>query len=61
LPKPTTVVITIGAEGGFSQNEVALALKHSFKNIYLGARILRAETAAIATLSIIKTMYNNWV
>lgn len=49
----------IGPEGGFSDNEKKLI--RSFKNVIsvsLGNNILRAETAGIAVLSIIKSMIN---
>jgi len=45
--------IFIGPEGGFSQKEIDVALKTGAKMFGLGPRILRTETAAIATLSLI--------
>jgi 16S rRNA (uracil1498-N3)-methyltransferase len=42
----------IGPEGGWTQEELALFTKHNWQPASLGPRILRAETAAIATLSI---------
>ncbi|MFH0820611.1 MAG: RsmE family RNA methyltransferase [Candidatus Peregrinibacteria bacterium] len=41
----------IGPEGGFSQKEVNAAKKAGIKIYSLGSRILRTETAAIASLS----------
>lgn len=38
----------IGPEGGFSDDEIALAVQGGWQPIQLGARILRIETAAIA-------------
>lgn len=49
----------VGPEGGFSDNEKKLI--RTFKNVVsvsLGNNILRAETAAIAVLSIIKSTIN---
>jgi len=43
----------IGPEGGFSLTEIELARKNGLTIISLGNRILRAETAAIATTSLI--------
>lgn len=45
--------IFIGPEGGFAKEEVDLALEIGAKCITLGNRILRTETAGLATLSII--------
>jgi 16S rRNA (uracil1498-N3)-methyltransferase len=41
------VALAIGPEGGFSAEEVALALAAGWQPVALGARILRVETAAI--------------
>ncbi len=46
---PTAIVI--GSEGGFAEEELALAEDAGYSPISLGRRILRAETAAIAALS----------
>ena len=40
--------LVVGSEGGFSEEEAALATKLGFSQITLGKRILRAETAAIS-------------
>ena len=48
-----TIALCIGPEGGFSKEEVEEAKKEGFLPISLGKRILRTETAAIATLSLI--------
>ena len=48
------VVICIGPEGGFSDGEIAAAsMREQCQTVSLGPRILRAETAAIASLAII--------
>jgi 16S rRNA (uracil1498-N3)-methyltransferase len=47
------VAIIIGSEGGFSEGEVQLATTKDIKSVSLGKRILRAETAAIATAAIV--------
>jgi len=46
----------IGPEGGWTQEEVALFQKHQWQSASLGPRILRAETAAIATLAIASSL-----
>ena len=48
---PQTVLLFIGPEGGLTPEEVALARKHSVQVVTLGPRILRAETAALASVA----------
>lgn len=48
-----SVSILIGAEGGFSLQEVEKANKIGFKSICLGNRILRSETAVVYALSLL--------
>ncbi len=50
----------IGPEGGFSEEEVQLADTHGFYPVSLGERILRAETAAIAVLSVLMYEMGEW-
>lgn len=45
--------IVVGSEGGFSVAESELAKEKGYKTLYLGKRILRAETASIALCGII--------
>lgn len=47
----TKVLICIGPEGGFSENEAKLLIKNDFHPIRIGPRILRAETASMYVLS----------
>ncbi len=44
--------LVVGSEGGFSEEEFAEARSLGYRGITLGKRILRAETAAIALLSV---------
>ena len=47
--------IMIGPEGGFSEQEINILLKKKFiVSTHLGERILRAETAALASLAMIQ-------
>ncbi len=48
-----SVALVVGSEGGFSEEEFALAKSYGFTGVSLGKRILRAETAAIALLSVV--------
>jgi 16S rRNA (uracil1498-N3)-methyltransferase len=53
LQPPPAVVIAIGPEGGFSEEEVARAKEAGFVVAGLGPRILRTETAALVALSVL--------
>ena len=48
-----SVGIIIGPEGGFEKEEVAAAISTGAKEITLGRRILRTETAGLAVLSVL--------
>lgn len=50
-PKAATAVVLVGPEGGWTRDEEEQAIKTGFKAVSLGSRILRAETAALASLS----------
>lgn len=47
------VVVIIGPEGGFSDEEVTAATDSGFIPVSLGSRRLRTETAAICVLSVL--------
>lgn len=49
--KPDNVTLLIGPEGGFSGDEVNLARQHGCLSLYLGPRVLRAETAVVAAVA----------
>jgi 16S rRNA (uracil1498-N3)-methyltransferase len=49
------VVLAVGPEGGWEGEEVQHALERGFTPVTLGSRILRAETAAIAAISILQS------
>jgi len=46
-----TIGVLIGPEGGFEESEIEFAKANEIKPISLGRRILRTETAGLATLS----------
>ena len=51
--KSERVVVLIGPEGGFSEDEVAIAVANGFQPVTLGRRILRMETAAVVSAALI--------
>ncbi len=58
LENKQNIAVIIGNEGGFSPEE-AEQLKKISTSISLGKRILRCDTAVIATLSLISILTNN--
>lgn len=60
-PPPHKLALLIGPEGGFTTEERAMLRALAFvQPVSLGPRILRAETAAIAALSIIQAAWGDW-
>jgi 16S rRNA (uracil1498-N3)-methyltransferase len=59
LPAATGVVILSGPEGGFSDKERNIALQAGFTGLRLGPRILRTETAALAALAAVQTLWGD--
>ena len=57
LPQDVTgsLLILIGPEGGWSKEEMQMAEQAGIEQVTLGPHILRAETAAIATISILQS------
>lgn len=47
-----SIAFLVGAEGGFSLEEVEYAIESGYNSISLGKRILRSETAAIFCMSV---------
>lgn len=55
------IAVLIGPEGGFADEERALLLKRpKTVRIALGPRILRADTAAVAALTLVQTVFGDW-
>lgn len=54
LSIPGSILVLIGPEGGFDTEEVEWAMNNNCQIITLGPNILRAETAALAAVSIMK-------
>ncbi|MFH2124171.1 MAG: 16S rRNA (uracil(1498)-N(3))-methyltransferase [Pseudomonadota bacterium] len=51
--------LLLGPEGGFSKEEVELAGRSGYTSVTLGPRILRAETATVAAVSIVRYLAGN--
>ncbi len=57
--EPGSVAIMVGPEGGFTAEELAMALSHAFLPVSLGPRILRTETAGLAMLAILQYQWGD--
>ena len=61
ITKPSgNIYLLIGAEGGLTDEEIALAKTHGFQGVQLGPRILRTETAALAAISAMQTLWGDF-
>ena len=61
LPQPRgRVTLLIGPEGGFGEDEVKMAHMAGFVPIRLGKRVLRTETAALAGIAALQTLWGDF-
>ena len=54
------VIILVGPEGGFNDEEINTAMMYKFIPISLGNRILRTETASVAAISILQSKWGDF-
>ena len=59
IAKNHSITLFIGSEGGFSDTEEKMAEENGLIAIKMGPRILRTETAAIATIAIMQHLYGD--
>jgi 16S rRNA (uracil1498-N3)-methyltransferase len=60
LPAPQQVLLLAGPEGGFAPEELEMAASCGFTPVRLGPRVLRTETAAMAALAAIQTLWGDF-
>lgn len=60
VEKTASLAMCFGSEGGLTDDEIQLAVKHGFTPLSMGPRILRAETAPIAALGVAQTLWGDW-
>jgi 16S rRNA (uracil1498-N3)-methyltransferase len=53
------LLVMLGPEGGFTDQEIEQALNYGFKSAGLGPRILRAETATIAAVTLVQYIFGD--
>lgn len=58
-PRPADAVLAIGPEGGWTDDETRAAEAAGFRPLTLGRRTLRAETAPVAALSILRFVWDD--
>jgi 16S rRNA (uracil1498-N3)-methyltransferase len=58
---PQPLALLVGPEGGFAEDERAALLKlANIVRLSLGPRILRADTAAVAALTLVQAVLGDW-
>jgi 16S rRNA (uracil1498-N3)-methyltransferase len=63
IPQPPVsahLALVIGPEGGFTQEEEVAILHTGFIPVRLGRRILRTESAALAAISALQTLWGDF-
>ena len=56
---PSSVLLLVGPEGGWTDEEERFILDHGFEAVSLGKQILRTETAALSSLAMIAHFWNS--
>jgi 16S rRNA (uracil1498-N3)-methyltransferase len=59
-PPAGTVVLLAGPEGGFAPEEERMAEQAGYVPVRLGSRVLRTETAAVAALAAMQTLWGDF-
>lgn len=60
LPPARSLELLIGAEGGLDPREAEMAAAAGFVGVRLGPRVLRTETAGLAALAAIQTLWGDF-
>jgi 16S rRNA (uracil1498-N3)-methyltransferase len=55
----SALLIVVGPEGGFTLEEAQLAQRHGFETVEIGRRILRADTAAVAAITLVQFLWGD--
>ena len=57
----TPITLLAGPEGGLSEEEMEISNEAGFTGIQLGPRVLRTETAALAAIAALQTLYGDYL
>ncbi len=58
-PVANNICLLVGPEGGLGEREIDAAIDHGFQPLALGPRVLRTETAPLAAISIIQSLWGD--
>lgn len=59
LDRQENITLLIGPEGGLSEQEIKQAQAAGFQSVCFGPRILRTETATVAALAVVQTLWGD--
>lgn len=59
-PQPGKVVFMVGPEGGWTEKEEQQAFDAGFQSVTLGKRVLRTETASLAAIAAMQTLWGDF-
>ena len=57
----SSVSLLVGPEGGLTEEEIQASIHKNFEQLTLGPRVLRTETAPVAAISIIQSIWGDFV
>lgn len=57
---PKSVVVVVGPEGGFAEEEVEQLIDKGFKPFSMGPRVLRTQTASLSVFSVLQSRLGDW-
>ncbi|MFN0316081.1 MAG: 16S rRNA (uracil(1498)-N(3))-methyltransferase [Burkholderiales bacterium] len=60
IAPPERILLLVGPEGGLTPEERELAQRFSFQPVVLGPRVLRTETAALATVAAMHALWGDF-
>ena len=59
VEQPTSLSLLVGPEGGLTDDEIKLAHNAGLQSLSLGPRVLRTETAAVVSLSLVQHLWGD--
>ena len=59
FPSAAELCLLVGPEGGLGEGEIETAINNGFRPLALGPRVLRTETAPLAAISIVQSLWGD--